>query len=146
MKAIGEYLLDEPLVLTPYPNGGYTITQPNRREPGFRDTQLGAYSSLNDALDVLRQEPVTSAQGETTVTVHGASLGDTAPVAETTTDYLGLLTLVWKFHDDLCALAEKHKKTNEHAAAGRHMLIADELREQLIGRGFAHPCNGVIVA
>ena len=51
---IKEWTNTDPLVLTPFPNGGWTISQVNYREPGRRDDPLGAYGSLNAALDALR--------------------------------------------------------------------------------------------
>jgi hypothetical protein len=43
-------LNDEPLILTPHPNGGWTIMQTNLREPGLRDKALGAYTTAQDML------------------------------------------------------------------------------------------------
>lgn len=44
---------DAPLTLTPFPNGGWTITQQISGTPGIPPRSLGAYSSLGDALAAL---------------------------------------------------------------------------------------------
>jgi hypothetical protein len=44
---------DEPITIIPYPNGGVTVEQ-RAPEIGVVEKKLGAFSSLNDALDALR--------------------------------------------------------------------------------------------
>ena len=51
---IDAFKLDEPLILTPHPNGGWTVAQWSY-EPGRSGALLGAYSSVDDMLDALTE-------------------------------------------------------------------------------------------
>lgn len=51
---IGPIQADEAIIITPYPNGGVTVEQAVDGS-GFRPAPLGAYTSMNDALDALRE-------------------------------------------------------------------------------------------
>lgn len=44
---------DKPLMLIPYPNGGWVIEQPEPAHTGINAKNLGAYSSAEDMLQAL---------------------------------------------------------------------------------------------
>lgn len=50
---IGEFDNGQPIILTPFPNGGWII-QSRAECRGEYDNDLGAYSTIHDALAALR--------------------------------------------------------------------------------------------
>ena len=63
--SIGVFKTDQPLQLKPMPNGGWVVSQ-GPADPGFMATDLGAYSSAQDMIQVLGDALVNGPQGETT--------------------------------------------------------------------------------
>lgn len=57
---IGEFWNDKPLLITPFPNGGYTVQQGGGEM--MRGAELGAYSNAQDMLDALANALISEPQ------------------------------------------------------------------------------------